>query len=290
MPSLRELKERSCWLSSHARNVTSQHGEDGILEKALELLPARDSWCVEFGAWDGKYLSTTWNLINNHGYHGVLIEGSPSKFKDLLKTSSANPRITPINRMVGFAGEDSLDAILATTPIPREFDFLCIDVDGNDYHIWNSLKSYRPKLVCIEINPSIPNEVDFVQPLDFTIAQGSSIRSMAQLGAEKGYEIIATTRSNALFVDRRYFSLFHIPDNSVEVMRNDLFRVTHTFVGFDGTVFFRGHCLLPWHGVPFDEKRQQLLPSFLRKSPYDYTRFEKFCHRVFCSLRARRLL
>jgi hypothetical protein len=63
-------------LSAFARNVTSQCGEDGIIERILSIMTDKDGWCVEFGAWDGKHLSNTYNLIHNKGYSAVLIESS----------------------------------------------------------------------------------------------------------------------------------------------------------------------------------------------------------------------
>jgi hypothetical protein len=70
---------------AHARNVHSQEGEDGIIEHLLSLLPERDHWCVEFGAWDGVYLSNTFHLIESKGYHAVLIEGSSERYETLRK-------------------------------------------------------------------------------------------------------------------------------------------------------------------------------------------------------------
>ena len=53
-------------LNGFARNVYSQFGEDGILEELFSRFPAprdRNSFCVEFGAWDGIHLSNCANLI-----------------------------------------------------------------------------------------------------------------------------------------------------------------------------------------------------------------------------------
>ena len=74
------------WLHDFAKNVTSQYGEDGIVEKVLETVTDNDNWCVEFGAWDGKLFSNTCNLINNKDYLAVLIEADSRKFRVLLKT------------------------------------------------------------------------------------------------------------------------------------------------------------------------------------------------------------
>jgi hypothetical protein len=116
MQTLKELQEESRWLIKHASNVTSQFGEDGIIGKALELLPERNRWCIEFGAWDGKKYSNTYNLITAHGYRGVLIEADPVRFRDLQCTHDAQKNIL-INAAVGFTERDSLETLLRSRPL-----------------------------------------------------------------------------------------------------------------------------------------------------------------------------
>ena len=88
MQTLKELQEKSRWLPRHASNVTSQSGEDGIIPKALELLRNRNGGCIEFGAWDGRNLSNTYNVITAHDYRGVLIEADAMRFRELPQSSS----------------------------------------------------------------------------------------------------------------------------------------------------------------------------------------------------------
>ena len=76
--------KKSTWLFEHKRDVYSQTGEDGIIEKILETLPENDEWCVEFGAWDGQYLTNTRYLIEEKEYSAILIEADKKKFLDLL--------------------------------------------------------------------------------------------------------------------------------------------------------------------------------------------------------------
>ena len=57
-------------------------------------------------------------------------------------------------------GEDGV--IFLKSPIPKDFDLMSIDVDGNDYHIFHSLARYRPRLLVIEFNPDIPNDLVFI--------------------------------------------------------------------------------------------------------------------------------
>src|SRR5207249_2762549 len=125
----------SDWLRAFQKIVCSQCGEDGIIEKILEIMGEKNKWCVEFGATDGQYVSNSWSLINTKGWQSVLIEGDPQNYKKLAANYSANKNVTCVQRYVNFQGENQLDDILAQTSIPQDFDVLSIDIDGNDYHI-----------------------------------------------------------------------------------------------------------------------------------------------------------
>jgi hypothetical protein len=260
----------SKWLLQYARNVHSQKGEDGIVQKILEVLGTTEKWCVEFGAWDGEHLSNTYNLIANHGFSAVLIEGSASRYRVLVDRFRDNQKVMPVNAFVGFTANDELDKILASTPIPLDFDVLSIDIDGNDYHVWKAVNRYRPKLVVIEFNPTIPSAVEFVQPADLAVNQGASMLSMSLLAKQKGYELVAATDYNCFFVAKEYFGLFGIEDNSVQAIRPDEKLVTYIFNGFDGTVFIRGYGKLEWHGLPYNESRLQHVPRLFRRFPDTY--------------------
>jgi hypothetical protein len=248
-------------------NVTSQSGEDGVIARALELIGERDRWCVEFGAFDGREASNTYSLIASQGYSAVLIESDPDRFASLCETHRGRPGVHAVQRRVGFDGEERLDRLLAQTPAPREFDLLSIDIDGNDYHVWRALRDYRPKLVVIEFNPTIPNEVDFVQPADPAIRQGASLTALARLATEKGYRLVHATALNGVFVDARYFERFGVADDSPAALRADLSLVTWLFQTYDGRLHISGFDRLLWHGVRLDRRRLQQVPRPLRDFP-----------------------
>ncbi len=271
MAILKQIREpfdsSSNWLMQHGANITSQRGEDGVIEKIFSMLGGLNHWCVEFGAWDGKHASNTYNLIANKNWQGVLIEADPDKYKELLQTFQGNAGAHCINAYVNISGESSLDNILASTGIPETFDLLSIDIDGNDYHIWDSLKNYRPKVVVIEFNPSIPNDIVFVQDQDFSMNHGCSLRALIELGKEKGYELVCAAPWNGFFVDRQYYELFNIPDNSINSMYDQQQYATKLFQLYDGTLVMAGVTTLMWHGVPITHEDIQPLPRALRKFP-----------------------
>ena len=162
-------------LSNYKKNMYSQGGEDGVIDKIFDIIDNTNNWCVEFGAADGQWLSNTKNLIKNKRYSAVLLEGDINKYRDIKKYYLSNHDVIIINKYINITN-NSIDTLLSTTPIPTDFDFLSIDIDGNDYHIWESLKNYKPKVICIEFNPTIPNEVYFIQPYDPKQSACSGIR------------------------------------------------------------------------------------------------------------------
>lgn len=192
----------------YAKNVYSQNGEDGILEEILRRINITNGYVCEFGAWDGKHFSNTFNLIEK-GFRGVYIEGDKDKYKDLLLTCKDYPNIIPINAYVEHNDTvNSLDNLLKSTDIPIDFDVLSIDIDSFDYQVWKSLKLYKPKIVIIEINSGVmTNDENHIHTPN--IYQGTGFRPMYILGIEKGYKFVLHT-GNMIFVRNDLFNKLNI--------------------------------------------------------------------------------
>jgi hypothetical protein len=274
-------------LSKYQSDHYSQSGEDGVIQEILLRISSKiglDKWCVEFGAWDGVYLSNTCNLIRNNGYSAVLIEGDKTRAKQ-LRLNYPQQNVHCICKFINFEGDNTLEKVLSTTPIPKDFDFLSIDIDGADYYIFEGLVEYQPKIVCIEFNPTIPNVVDFVQPKEFSIKQGSSARAISRLAIKKGYRLVATTNVNLIFV--RDDLIFAIGDNlpnleDLNVQGND---PQYVFMGYDGTVLSNKVGLSSWHGVDFPITEVQFLPKYLRRFVGDYGIIRKIVYALFLLLK-----
>lgn len=200
-------------LSAKRSNVYSQNGEDGIISHLLSLIP-NDSWCCEFGAWDGIFLSNTYNLVSSKGYNAVYIEANEDRYKDLANLSQKNNRVIPINSYVGIEGETSLDELLKKTSIPRNFDILSIDVDGIDYLIWQSFTQYRPKIVVIEINSGMRPDIIMTDEdlkmdamlkhvYENSTTSGVNFSTCYWLGRSKHYKLAVHT-GNMIFIDEEY--------------------------------------------------------------------------------------
>lgn len=274
--------------ANYTRNVTSQKGEDGLIEYIFSLVKPSTQFCVEFGAWDGKLFSNTWNLVNNKGWRGVMIEADKPKFSELVKTYNDNQNITCLHRLVDFRGRNRLDKLLASTETPQNFDLLSIDIDGNDYHVWSALQDYYPKVVVIEFNPAIPPEVEYVQPADHQVSQGSSLLALTRLAKSKGYELVGTTSWNAFFVKRRYLHLFGLTDNTPRTLMTDTSYISYYFQLFDGTIGLTGCDRTIWHNYKIHQKNIQEVPRLLRTSPSRmssaqkiFFKFYRICRFIF---------
>jgi hypothetical protein len=186
--------------NGYQSNVHSQNGEDGVIAEILKRLDVRDSddnWCVEFGAWDGMHLSNTFSLVER-GWNAVYIEGDAKRYNDLLNTARRHPRIVPVNAFVARHSTDelSLDSILGKTKIPTDFALLSIDIDSYDCDVWESLKNYRPEIVVIEINSSVPPGVVWRHSRK---TKGNTFSATCNVAAKKGYTLVCHT-GNLIFV------------------------------------------------------------------------------------------
>jgi hypothetical protein len=258
-------------LSQFASSTYSQFGEDGIILEILNRLEKEiplSKWCVDVGAHNGVDLSNTCKFIRELGFQAVLIEGDKKQIPILKRNFPQG--VVCVGEFVGIYGELSIDSILSKTGIPTNFDLLSLDIDGMDYWVWDSINLYKPKIVCIEFNFSVPNAVEFIQEKNFNIKHGSSAKSFVKLAESKGYCLVASTKSNLIFVDD---SIVQFVQNKTMVLEDCNFQGNdpqYIFAGYDGTLLSnKNSVVLTWH-FEFPLSKIQILPKILRKYRGDY--------------------
>lgn len=250
-------KPKGNYYNRCAGNVNSQHGEDGILKALFDRIGTTSKFAVEFGGWDGIYLSNIRYLITDRGFSGLFIEGEEERAKNLLENYREYPNVQCMTAYVGFRGEYTLDNILKEKNVPDQIDLISIDIDGYDYHVWDSLREYRPRVILIEYNPSIPNDMVVINPRNESMFCGSSAAALVELGRQKGYLPAAVTETNLIFVVEEEYDKLQIWDNSLETLRakshlND----GQFFQTYDKRVLLTGFTSYIWSGEPLraDEK------------------------------------
>ncbi len=180
----------------YAKNRFSQNGEDGILDQLFKDLHIEAGIVVEFGAWDGVYLSNTYQLWRYEGFDAVLIESDLCKATELAAVTRAFDNVEAVYTAVSPVKDhkNSLDNILDRSAFDVTEDSLVLvssDIDGSDYDIFKSMERHLPKVALIETcthpNPVVNEE----HPL--------ALRAMTDLAEAKGYSLVCHT-GNAVYV------------------------------------------------------------------------------------------
>ncbi len=167
----------------------SQDGEEFGIEHILQNIGTTNKIAVDVGAADGKRQSNTFYLENELGFKRLLLDKYPTA-SEVLEYD-----VTPTN----------INQILVDHKIPVVFDVLNIDIDGNDYWVWNAMKHF-PRIVVMEYNHSlgftVSKAIEYNPNHSFNRNQyfGASAVALVKLGKEKGYKVVARTNTNLIFV------------------------------------------------------------------------------------------
>ena len=216
-------------LERYGFKVYSQNDEDGIINEIFNRIGTTNKFFVEFGVQDG--LESNTHLLLFQGWEGVFIEGS-KKYFDMIQKYFKLPidrkQLTVLNR---FITADNINKILSETKAAKinNIDLLSIDVDGNDYYIFNSIDVINPRVVIIEYNSKFPPPIEWVMPYnenhiwDGSDRFGASLESLNNLFNKKGYKLVATniTGTNAFFVKSELLLDNFANDNSPKYLYND---------------------------------------------------------------------
>ncbi|HUA75574.1 MAG TPA: hypothetical protein VL988_12525 [Solirubrobacteraceae bacterium] len=191
-------------LTRFEHRVFSQNGEDGVLAELLLRIGIESRWFVEFGAQTGVEGNCVF-LAEVLRWSGLLIEAHEDAANELARKYAANRGVQTARARVL---PENVEQLFAQAGVPREIDVLSIDVDGNDYWIWQALGSCSPRIVVIEYNAHWPPHARWVQPFDAERTwdgsdnYGASLGALRSLAEEKGYRLAHTelTGNNAFFV------------------------------------------------------------------------------------------
>ncbi|MGY3265903.1 hypothetical protein [Lysobacter sp. HA35] len=196
-------------LSDAEFRVFSQFGDDGIIQWLVAQLPQLERTFVEFGVEDYSESNTRFLLINN-GWHGLVMDRSTRDMARLRSRSwfwrcRLDTRAALITR-------DNIDALIATWLGHRALGLLHIDIDGNDYWVWQAIECTKPGIVIMEYNAVFGPERAVTIPYDDGFSRlaahhsgqyfGTSIRALESLALQKGYTPIGTNSAgnNVYFV------------------------------------------------------------------------------------------
>jgi hypothetical protein len=181
----------------------SQNGEDGVIQEIVRRIGAGARTFVEFGVGSGIEGNCVF-LAQVMQWKGVFCEGDRLAAAELGRRYAGFPGVTTVN---AYLTPESIETTLVESGADVEPTVLSIDVDGNDYYLWEALGGIRPLVVVIEYNGMLDPTVPLVQPYvptgaDGTSFFGASLASLEHLGRRLGYRLVHTELAgvNAFFV------------------------------------------------------------------------------------------
>lgn len=229
-------------LNKYERTIYSQGGDDGIITEIFKRIGTTDSYFLEFGVGDGTQNNTVALLLQN--WKGFWIEGNNTYFNKIQKNLRQYIDSKKLQVVESFITAENIEKIFTQNYVPKEFDFLSIDIDGNDYWIWNAITNYSPRVVVLEYNAAYGPEINFIPTYspDYvwkrTNFYGSSLSALTKLATEKGYSLVACSflGNNVYFVrndclGNKFDTQLHNPifayeDHKAFLLQNSKYPVT----------------------------------------------------------------
>ena len=213
--------------------VFSQADEDGILLFLLAATGANSRRFVDIGAGDCVTASNCANLALNLGFHGLFVDADADRIASGRKTYASHPDTSayPPRTVQAFVTRENIDDIVGGAGFEGEIDVLSIDIDGNDYWIWEALTCVTPAIVVIETHTEYrlhdvlapyQHDLDW-RALDDDAVVGASPVAMTRLAEQLGYRLVGGNRFgfNAFFI-RDELASDTVPTVGVdELLRHD---------------------------------------------------------------------
>lgn len=188
---------------SGANGRYSNFNEESFIRDLLGKVPVKSRFCVDIGAGDGETSSNTCFLFKE-GWEGLSVEWDGPRFALMAYRYAGikgarllRARVTP----------DNVLELLGGAETPREPGFLSLDIDSYDHFVLDRiLSSYRPAVICAEINEKVPPPIRFTVKWNpdhawtFDHFYGQSLSILDDLGKRHGYALAGLEYNNAFLV------------------------------------------------------------------------------------------
>jgi hypothetical protein len=190
----------------------SQWGEDGILQFLTEKVPVSKRAFVEFGVQDYAESNTRFLMMRDY-WSGLVIDGSARNIRKLKR----NPWLWKygLQAVASWITRDNINDLIRAAGLEGPIGLLSVDIDGNDYWVWEAIHVVDPDIVVCEYNnlfgPHRAVTVPYAEGFDRKSADptltywGASLRALCLLAERKGYAFVGSNRAgvNAFFVKSR---------------------------------------------------------------------------------------
>lgn len=196
-------------LSDVEFKVYSQWGEDGIIDWLVSHVEMPNDRFVEFGVEAFDEANCRF-LLRNRNWKGLVLDGSEANMTSLR--SQPLYWMHDLTAKAAFITTDNIDGLIAGAGFGGPLGILSVDIDGNDYWVWEAMTCVAPAIVICEVNPVFGDTRAVTVPYDPAFRRfishhsglhfGASIAALIHLAGKKGYRFVGTSSTgiNAFFV------------------------------------------------------------------------------------------
>jgi hypothetical protein len=199
--------------------VSSQWGQDGVIDWLIEradIHPGSQSF-IEFGVENYRQANTRF-LLQNRNWRGLIMDGSPRMAAATKEDNLAWKHDLTVQ--AAFITRENINDLISSSGYYGDIGLLSIDLDGNDYWVWEAIHTVRPILCVCEYNAVFGDVYPISTPYDPTFSRtkahhsnlyfGASITALRSLAVKKGYRFVGTTSAanDAFFVREDYAKQF----------------------------------------------------------------------------------
>lgn len=192
--------------------VFSQFGEDGIIQYLISEtgIKIQEQSFIEFGVQNYIESNTRFLLINDN-WRGLVLDGDINNI-DFIKKQDFYWR-NDLTAVQAWINKDNINKLILNAGFNGDVGLLSVDIDGNDYWIWDSINVVNPIIVIVEYNSlfgdehpiSIPYDPQFIRGNAHYshLYYGASIAAFEFLADNKGYSLVGSNKAgNNLFFVR----------------------------------------------------------------------------------------
>lgn len=187
------------------------HGEDGILLYLLSQIKNVPKNFVDIGAGD-CIKSNCANLAVHYGWEGLFIEQNDKqlaigqRFYKRKVLDGVALKFLPVT-----VTRENVNSLINNAGVSGEVGLLSVDIDGNDYWIWEAITIIQPRIVLVEAKVEFGNNsvaVPYSHTNHYSVDKmynGASVEAFRRLGRAKGYKLVGANKQG--------YNLFFVKEN-----------------------------------------------------------------------------
>ncbi|MDF7798957.1 hypothetical protein P4C99_05755 [Pontiellaceae bacterium B1224] len=188
------------------RKMFSQNEEDGIIIEIFKRIGTTNKTFVEFGCGDGIENNSYALLFQD--WNGLWIDGSAKNISKIRKGLPETIASGQLKVLESFITKDNINDLISSQIPDKEIDLLSVDIDGNDYFVWDAITCIDPRVLIMEYNAKFIPPVRYCMDYDpshmwdYSDHGGVSLKFIEEKAAAKGYLLVGCSLSgaNAFFV------------------------------------------------------------------------------------------